>query len=54
MDIPLDLAKNTLFYGTILENGVFIIEDIYFYQGENMKGLYFGEKLGFIQLFSMI
>ena len=51
MDIPLDLAKNTLFYGTILENGVFIIEDIYFYQGENMKGLYFGEKLGFIQLF---
>ena len=51
MDVPLQLAKNTLFYGTILENGVFIIEDIYYYQGETMKTLYFGEKLGFMELF---
>ena len=51
MDVPLILAKNTIFYGTILENGIFIMEDIYYYQGETMKSLYFGEKLGFMELF---
>jgi len=45
----------TLFYGTIYlsENSksIFLIEDIFFYKGVPMKGLFFGEKLGFIERF---
>lgn len=49
--IPIDLAKGTVLYGTVLENGTIIVEDIFFYCGVPQKGLFFGEKLGFTELF---
>jgi hypothetical protein len=54
-NIPVKLALNTLFYGTIWESETgekyFIIEDMFYYQGIPVKGLPFGEKLGFIDDF---
>jgi len=54
-NIPVKLALNTLFYGTIWESEAgekyFIIEDVFYSQGVPVKGLSFGEKLGFIDDF---
>jgi hypothetical protein len=44
-----DLAYGTLLYGTLINNSAFIIEDIFFSKGIPMRGLYYGEKLGFIE-----
>ena len=54
----------TIFYGTFYstisekseenpmkENRIFLIEDVFFYKGITMKGLVFGEKLGFLEKF---
>jgi hypothetical protein len=55
IDIPATaapLAVGTILYGTILESpsptDIFIIEDIYCYQGTSLAKIPFGEKLGFI------
>jgi len=55
------LFLGTLFYGTFysspnIKEGeenrrIFLIEDVFFYKGIPMKGLLFGEKLGFIEKF---
>lgn len=54
-NIPVKLALNTLFYGTLWEqeNGgtYFLIEDIFYYHGISLKTVSFGEKLGFIDEF---
>ena len=42
------LAIGTLFYGTII-NTHFIIEDVFLYEGVVIQGLYYGEKLGFLE-----
>ena len=42
------LCLGTLFYGTFTENN-FIIEDVFLYKGINTQGLYYGEKLGFLE-----
>ena len=42
------LSLGTIFYGTFIENQ-FIIEDAFFYKGLPLQGLYYGEKLGFIE-----
>jgi hypothetical protein len=51
-NVPVKLALNTLFYGTLWEqeNGgaYFLIEDVFYYQGISLKTVSFGEKLGFI------
>ena len=40
------LAHSTLLYGVYLqETDAFLIEDIYYYKGLNLKGLTTGEKL---------
>ena len=53
--ISRNIFLGTLFYGTFYEelgsHRIFLIEDIFFYEGIPMKGLFFGEKLGFIQKF---
>jgi hypothetical protein len=59
MDFPgcdRSLFLGTVFYGTFYihsENHkkIFLIEDIFFYKGIPMKGLFFGEKLGFLEKF---
>ena len=51
------LCLGTIFYGTMISetNGsnmddwIFIIEDILYYEGIPMKNLYFGERLGFLE-----
>lgn len=57
------LCLGTIFYGSIIPNSpnklrsadqsfsesIFIIEDILLYQGMQMKHLYFGERLGFLE-----
>ena len=55
------LFLGTIFYGTFYSpiekdssenvNKIFLIEDIFFYKGIPMKGLFFGEKLGFLEKF---
>ena len=58
------LFLGTIFYGTFYspigkdtvenitkDNQIFLIEDIFFYKGIPMKGLFFGEKLGFLEKF---
>jgi hypothetical protein len=49
--MPIDLiqlAKGTLLYGTVLDTGAFIVEDIFLYAGLLIKSLPFGQKLGYI------
>ena len=55
------LFLGTIFYGTFYSpvlkdqgentNKIFLIEDIFFFKGITMKGLFFGEKLGFLEKF---
>ena len=55
------LFLGTIFYGTFYSpiekdssenvNKIFLIEDLFFYKGIPMKGLFFGEKLGFLEKF---
>ena len=55
------LFLGTIFYGTFYSpigkdssenlNKIFLIEDVFFYKGITMKGLFFGEKLGFLEKF---
>jgi len=42
------LCIGTLLYGTLIDDN-FIIEDVFFYKGIHMQGLYYGEKLGFLE-----
>jgi hypothetical protein len=42
------IAIGTLLYGTMVNNH-FIVEDVFFYRGVPMQGLYYGEKLGFLE-----
>ena len=56
--IPMELAKGTILYGTIIENdtiekkeiqetkNLFLIDDVLFYSGNPTRGLYFSERLG--------
>jgi hypothetical protein len=44
-NIPQELAHGTVLYGSLLENQVFVVEDIYYFCGLPMKQLTFGEKL---------
>jgi len=44
-----ELAHGTLLYGTLINNTAFIIEDIFYAKGVPMRGLYYGEKLGYIE-----
>jgi hypothetical protein len=44
----MNLALGTILYGSYADNK-FIAEDIFFYKGIPMQGLYFGEKLGFLE-----
>lgn len=46
------LCLGTLFYGTLIEKN-FVIEDIFLYKGLNIQGLYYSEKLGFLENFFM-
>ena len=55
-DVPVKLALNTLFYGTIWipdeskpDQRYFLIEDAFFSEGVPLKKLMFSEKLGFIE-----
>jgi len=55
-DVPVKLALNTLFYGTIWvpdeskpDQRYFLIEDAFFTEGVPLKKLMFSEKLGFIE-----
>jgi hypothetical protein len=55
-DVPIKLALNTLFYGTIWvpdeskpDHRYFLIEDAFFSEGIPLKKLMFSEKLGFIE-----
>tara|TARA_Y100000816_G_C26102520_1_gene584755 strand:+ start:869 stop:1798 length:930 start_codon:yes stop_codon:yes gene_type:complete len=43
-----DLAKNTVFYGTFIENRFFFIENIYYYKNENVSLFNFDKKLKLI------
>ena len=43
-----DLAYGTFLYGTLINGTAFVIEDIFFSKGIPMRGLCYGEKLGFI------
>jgi hypothetical protein len=42
------LCLGTVFYGTFID-GHFIVEDAFLYKGIPLQGLYYGEKLGFIE-----
>jgi hypothetical protein len=44
-------ANGTLFYGTIVGPGQFVIEDMFFYRGVPTKTALLSEKLGFLQKF---
>jgi hypothetical protein len=52
--MPLDntkiqpLSLGTLFYGTFIDFN-FVIEDVFLYKGLQTQGLYYGEKLGFLE-----
>jgi len=47
-----DLPHGTLLYGVYLsETDAFLIEDIYYYKGTNLKGLVSGEKLVYLKQF---
>jgi hypothetical protein len=57
-NIDPSMFLGTLFYGTFYmpneeksTERIFLIEDIFFYKGVPMKGLFFGEKLGFLENF---
>jgi hypothetical protein len=53
--LRVDTYFGTLLYGTIVQepdsNQIFIVEDIYHYEGTDMKRMLFGEKLTFLQYF---
>ena len=64
MDFPecdRSIFLGTIFYGTFYSSPnskpeeenprIFLIEDVFFYKGIPMKGLFFGEKLGFLEKF---
>lgn len=40
-----DLAQNTIFYGTFIENRFFFIENIYYYKNKNISLYNFNKKL---------
>lgn len=40
-----DLAQNTIFYGTFIENRFFFIENIYYYKNKNVSLYNFNKKL---------
>jgi hypothetical protein len=42
------LSLGTIFYGTFIDDQ-FIIEDAFYYKGIPLQGLYYGEKLGFLE-----
>jgi hypothetical protein len=44
------LSIGTIFYGTFIDEQ-FVIEDVFFYKGLPLQGLYYGEKLGFLEKF---
>ena len=44
-----NLSLGTLFYGSIIPSGHFVIEDLLMYRGDSMRKIPFGEKLGFIK-----
>tara|TARA_Y100000992_G_scaffold302577_1_gene277463 strand:- start:1892 stop:2821 length:930 start_codon:yes stop_codon:yes gene_type:complete len=44
-----DLAKNTIFYGTFIENRFFFIENIYYYKNTNVSFYTFNKKLALIE-----
>jgi len=43
-----DLAQNTIFYGTFLENRFFFIENVYYYKNTNVSFFNFNKKLNLI------
>lgn len=47
------LSVGTICYGSMIEMEnkapIFMIEDLFYYKGINMKNLFFGEKLGFLE-----
>uniref|UniRef100_A0A6C0HYB0 mRNA capping enzyme adenylation domain-containing protein n=1 Tax=viral metagenome TaxID=1070528 RepID=A0A6C0HYB0_9ZZZZ len=58
MQVPINYAKGTLLYGTILDNPiqntnipVFLTDDIFYFCGIPTRNLLFSEKLGFIDTF---
>jgi len=58
MQVPINYAKGTLLYGTILDTAVqntnipvFLVDDIFYFCGIPTRNLLFSEKLGFIDTF---
>ena len=44
-----NLSLGTLFYGSIVQSGHFVVEDLLMYCGMSMRKIPFGEKLGFLK-----
>lgn len=44
-----NLSLGTIFYGSVIPSGNFVIEDLLMYRGNSMRKIPFGEKLGFLK-----
>lgn len=51
MNYSSELSKGTILYGTMVEDSVFLVDDIYYFCGTPIRNLLFSEKLGFLYTF---